>query len=100
MTLALVLFAFSTALAWSYYGDRAVTYLVGANWGMPYRLLYVSGFFLATVVDTSLIWLISAITVALMTLPNLIGILLKAQEIKRMTREYWSRVKSNVTENG
>lgn len=100
VTVGLVLFAFSTALAWSYYGDRAVTYLVGSNWVMPYRLLYVSGFFLATVVDTSLIWLISAITVALMTLPNLIGILLKAQEIKRMTREYWSRVKSNVTENG
>ena len=100
VTVGLVLFAFSTALAWSYYGDRAVTYLVGSNWVMPYRLLYVSGFFLATVVDTSLIWLISAITVALMTLPNLIGILLKAQEIKRMTGEYWSRVKSNVTENG
>ena len=100
VTVGLVLFAFSTALAWSYYGDRAVTYLVGSSWVMPYRLLYVSGFFLATVVDTSLIWLISAITVALMTLPNLIGILLKAQEIKRMTREYWSRVKSNVTENG
>ena len=100
VTVGLVLFAFSTALAWSYYGDRAVTYLVGSNWVMPYRLLYVSGFFLATVVDTSLVWLISAITVALMTLPNLIGILLKAQEIKRMTREYWSRVKSNVTENG
>ena len=99
VTVGLVLFAFSTALAWSYYGDRAVTYLVGSNWVMPYRLLYVSGFFLATVVDTSLIWLISAITVALMTLPNLIGILLKAQEIKRMTREYWSRVKTNVTES-
>ena len=99
VTVGLVLFAFSTALAWSYYGDRAVTYLVGSKWVMPYRLLYVSGFFLATVVDTSLIWLISAITVALMTLPNLIGILLKAQEIKLMTREYWSRVKTNVTES-
>ena len=100
VTVGLVLFAFSTALAWSYYGDRAVTYLVGSRWVMPYRVLYVGGFFLATVVDTSLIWLISAITVALMTLPNLIGILLKAQEIKQMTREYWSRVKSSITENG
>ena len=99
VTVGLVLFAFSTALAWSYYGDRAVTYLVGSNWVMPYRLLYVSGFFLATVVDTSLIWLISAITVALMTLPNLIGILLKAQEIKQMTREYWTGVKASITED-
>ena len=99
VTVGLVLFAFSTALAWSYYGDRAVTYLVGSNWVMPYRLLYVSGFFLATVVDTSLIWLISAITVALMTLPNLVGILLKAQEIKQMTREYWTGVKSSISED-
>ena len=99
VTIGLVLFAFSTALAWSYYGDRAVTYLVGSKWVMPYRLLYVSGFFLATIVDTSLIWLISAITVALMTLPNLIGILLKAQEIKQMTREYWARVKSSIPES-
>ena len=99
VTVGLVLFAFSTALAWSYYGDRAVTYLVGSKWVMPYRLLYVSGFFLATVVDTSLIWLISAITVALMTLPNLIGILLKAQEIKQMTSEYWTGVKSSITED-
>ena len=99
VTVGLVLFAFSTALAWSYYGDRAVTYLVGSNWVMPYRLLYVSGFFLATVVDTSLIWLISAITVALMTLPNLIGVLLKTQEIKQMTREYWTGVKSSITED-
>ena len=99
VTVGLVLFAFSTALAWSYYGDRAVTYLVGSNWVMPYRLLYVSGFFLATVVDTSLIWLISAITVALMTLPNLIGILLKAREIKQMTQDYWTRVKPGLTEN-
>ena len=97
VTVGLVLFAFSTALAWSYYGDRAVTYLVGSRWVMPYRVLYVGGFFLATVVDTSLIWLISAITVALMTLPNLIGILLKAQEIKQMTREYWTRMKSSIT---
>ncbi len=97
VTIGLVLFAFSTALAWSYYGDRAVTYLVGSKWVMPYRLIYVSGFFLATVVDTSLIWLISAITVALMTLPNLIGILLKAQEIKQMTREYWTGARSSIT---
>ena len=67
VTIGLVLFAFSTALAWSYYGDRAVVYLVGTRWVMPYRLLYIGGFFVATIADTSLIWLISAITVALMT---------------------------------
>ncbi len=91
VTVGLVLFAFSTAIAWSYYGDRAVTYLAGTRWVTPYRALYVLGFFLATVVDTSLVWLISAVTVALMTLPNLVGIVLMRVEVREMTREYRSR---------
>ncbi|MEC8501480.1 MAG: sodium:alanine symporter family protein, partial [Pseudomonadota bacterium] len=86
VTVGLVLFAFSTAIAWSYYGDRAIVYLVGTRWVMPYRVLYVGGFFVATIADTSLIWLISAITVALMTLPNLIGIMMMRKEVKQMTQ--------------
>jgi AGCS family alanine or glycine:cation symporter len=91
VTVGLVLFAFSTAIAWSYYGDRAVTYLVGTRWVTPYRVVYVLGFFLATVVDTGLIWLISAVTLALMTLPNLIGLLLMRKEVKEMTETYWRK---------
>lgn len=93
VTIGLTLFAFSTAIAWSYYGDRAVTYLFGTFWVMPYRCLYVLGFFVATIADTSLIWLISAVTVALMTLPNLIGMLLMHKEVKQMTKEYWHKVR-------
>ena len=91
VTIGLVLFAFSTAIAWSYYGDRAITYLLGTKWVLPYRLLYILGFFVATVADTSLVWLISAVTVALMTLPNLIGIVLMRREVKEMTNSYWTR---------
>ncbi|MGE0622591.1 MAG: alanine/glycine:cation symporter family protein [Pseudomonadales bacterium] len=93
VTVGLVLFAFSTALAWSYYGDRAVTYLFGLKWVTAYRLLYVLGFFTATIADTSLIWLISAVTLALMTLPNLLGIMLMRREVKTLTRDYWAKVK-------
>ncbi|MEM8769849.1 MAG: amino acid carrier protein, partial [Pseudomonadota bacterium] len=92
VTVGLVLFAFSTALAWSYYGDRAVTYLFGLKWVTVYRITYVGGFFLATIADTSLIWLISAVTLALMTIPNLIGILLMRREMKQLTGEYWEKV--------
>jgi hypothetical protein len=76
VTIGLVMFAFSTALAWSYYGDRGITYLIGLQAVTPYRIVYVLGFFLATIVDTSLIWLISAVTLAMMAIPNLIGIML------------------------
>ena len=58
-----------------------------------YRCLYVLGFFVATIADTSLIWLISAVTVALMTLPNLIGMLLMHKEVKQTTEEYWHKAR-------
>ncbi len=93
VTVGLVLFAFSTAIAWSYYGDRAMTFLFGTRSVMPYRVVYVIGFFLATVVDTSLIWLISAVTLALMTLPNLVGLMLMRKEVKSLTNGYWADFK-------
>ena len=93
VTLGLVLFAFSTAIAWSYYGDRAMTYLFGVRAVTPYRILYVVGFFVATVADTSLVWLISAVTLALMTIPNLLALLLGAKEIKALINGYWSKSK-------
>ena len=90
VTIGLVLFAFSTAIAWSYYGDRAITYLFGTGWVMPYRAVYVVAFFLATVMDTSLVWLVSAVTLALMALPNLFGIVLLCREMKAAVRDYWA----------
>ena len=93
VTLGLVLFAFSTALAWSYYGDRAITFLFGTGAVLPYRLVYVAAFFAATVVDTSLIWLISAVTLALMTLPNLLGLMLMRKEIRTLIFEYWKNAR-------
>ena len=91
VSIGLVLFAFSTAVAWSYYGDRAITYLFGVGWVLPYRVLYVGGFFVATIADTSLIWLLSYITVALMTIPNLIGLFLLRKEMKSSVADYWDR---------
>ncbi|MGV0034061.1 MAG: alanine:cation symporter family protein, partial [Candidatus Azotimanducaceae bacterium WSBS_2022_MAG_OTU7] len=58
VSIGLVLFAFTTAVAWSYYGDRAMTYLFGTASVLPYRVLYVIGFFVAAISDTSLIWLV------------------------------------------
>jgi len=49
VSIGLMLFAFSTAIAWSYYGDRAMTYLFGPKSVLPYRVVYVLGFFLCGV---------------------------------------------------
>jgi AGCS family alanine or glycine:cation symporter len=90
VALGLMLFAFSTALAWSYYGDRSMTFLFGTKSIMPYRLVYVVGFFLAAIADTTLIWQIAAITMVVMTLPNLLGLVVMRQEIRQEIREYWT----------
>ena len=94
VTIGLALFAFSTAIAWSYYGDRAIAFLFGTRLLMPYRVFYALAFFAATVVDTSLIWLISAVTLALMTLPNLLGLMLMRKEVKSLTKDYWARFRN------
>lgn len=89
VSIGLVLFAFSTAVAWSYYGDRAMTYLFGVKSVLPYRLVYVLGFFVAAIADTSLVWLVSAITIAFMTLPNLFAIVMLRKEMKDAIADYW-----------
>ncbi len=89
VTISLVLFAFSTAIAWSYYGDRAVIYLIGFKAVMPYRILYCIAFFIASFIDTTLVWNIAAVAIVLMTLPNLLGIMLMRKEMKVLIKEYW-----------
>jgi AGCS family alanine or glycine:cation symporter len=88
VTIGLLLFAFSTAISWSYYGDRAVTYIFGLKYVPYYRLVYVLGFFLAAFTDTTLVWIFSGITIALMTIPNLIGILLLRKEMKTEIKSF------------
>jgi len=89
VSIGLLLFAFSTAIAWSYYGDRAMTYLLGPRSVMPYRVVYVAGFVWAAVSDTTLVWTLSAVAIVVMTLPNLFGIFLLRKEMKESVNEYW-----------
>lgn len=90
ISIGLLLFAFSTAISWSYYGDRATTYLFSVKYVNIFRILYVVGFFLASFADTTIIWTLSGITIALMTLPNLLGILLLSKDMKNTVKEYWT----------
>jgi alanine or glycine:cation symporter, AGCS family len=89
ISIGLLLFAFSTSISWSYYGDRAMTFLFGNKSVIWYRFAYVAGFFIAAFTDTTIIWTFSGIAIALMTLPNLIGILLLRKELKETVAQYW-----------
>ena len=93
VSIGLLLFAFSTAISWSYYGDRAMTFLLGTRSVLYYRIVYVIGFFLAAFTDTTIIWTLSGITVAVMTLPNLFGILMLRKDMKGTVNEFWINFK-------
>ena len=88
VTVGLVLFAFSTAIAWSYYGDRATAHLFGEGWILYYRIIYVAAFFTAAVIDTKIVWDIATVIGPIATVPNLIALILLRKEMKQIIDNY------------
>lgn len=88
LTVGLLTFVFSTILGWSYYGERAVEYLFGKKVIMPYRILWVIGVFLGSVMTLQLVWDLADAMNAMMAIPNLISLLLLSGVIAAETRKY------------
>tara|TARA_Y200000002_G_scaffold200681_1_gene165624 strand:- start:243 stop:1886 length:1644 start_codon:yes stop_codon:yes gene_type:complete len=88
VAIGLLLFAFSTAIAWSYYGDRATVHLFGEGWILYYRVIYVAAFFTAAIIDTKIVWDIATVIGPIATVPNLLAILFLRKEIKKLDTEY------------
>ena len=88
VAIGLLLFAFSTAIAWSYYGDRSAAYVFGEKSVVWYRLIYVGCFFIAAVIDTEVVWNLAYIIGPLVTIPNVIALLVLRKEIKSMSDSY------------
>lgn len=88
VTIGLVLFAFSTMLAWSYYGDRNVERLFGRKFVMPFRVLFSLVVFIGATAELEVVWLFSDIFNGLMALPNLIGMAILSGLVARETKHY------------
>ena len=89
VTVGLVIFAFTTVLGWSFYGERCTSYLFGDKAVMPFRLLWVAMVVFASIAGTSgAIWGVADTLNGLMALPNLIALLLLSGTVFRLTREY------------
>ncbi len=91
VAVGLTLFAFSTMLGWSYYGERSLAYLVGERAIVPYRFAFVLVVALAAVIELDVVWLVADILNGLMALPNLVGLLLLSGVVVRETRSYFAR---------
>ena len=91
VTIGVVLFGISTAISWSYYGDRAVVYLFGTGWVLPYKIVFVIMNFLGAIFSLEIVWNFGDSALGLMSLPNLIALIFLARKVKSMTDEYFAK---------
>ena len=91
VTAAVLLFATSTMISWSYYGDRAIQYLFG-NWvTLPYKLLFCTMIVVGAVNELEDVWTFGDFALGMMAIPNLIALIALSGKLKRMTDEYYSK---------
>ena len=93
LTIALVLFAFTTILGWNYYGERAIIYLFERKGVLPYRLIFIALVASGAFLKLEAIWILADIVNGLMAIPNLIALLLLSGVIVRETKLYMEYVK-------
>ncbi len=90
VTIALLLFAFSTMISWSYYGEQATAYIFGWKFTTLYRIIFGVFVFLGTLGKIELVWSFVDMVITFMTIPNLIALLLLAPVVSREVKKYFS----------
>lgn len=91
VTVGLILFAYSTVLSWSYYGEKSIEYLLGEASVIPYRLIFTLFVFIGAFTQLELVWSFADIMNGLMALPNLIGLLALAGVVVEETNRYFAK---------
>jgi AGCS family alanine or glycine:cation symporter len=91
---AIFLFAFSTMISWSYYGERAWVYLFGVKSSIVFKLIFLAFIVIATVVDTGTMVDFSSILFLALALPNIFGLLVMSGDVKGHLDEYITKLKS------
>jgi AGCS family alanine or glycine:cation symporter len=94
LAISITLFAFSTMISWSYYGERAWVYLFGSRYSLLYKLIYLSLTVIATVVSTGLMVDFSFMLILAMALPNIFGLFVLSGDVKMYLKEYLAKLKS------
>lgn len=89
--IAVIVFAYSTLLGWSYYGERCVEYLFGVKSIVPYRILWIVAIVFGAVIKLKVVWDLADVLNALMAVPNLIALILLSGVIVAETKRYWEK---------
>jgi len=92
---SILLFAFSTMLAWAYYGEKCVEFLLGIRVVYVYRWIFTLVIVLGSVMHLKIVWVIASLATAMMAFPNLISVIGLSKEVVAETKTYFSRVTTN-----
>ncbi len=89
--LGVLLFGVSTAISWSYYGDRCAMYLFGPGALLPYKGIYLAMHYMGAVIPLAVVWALGDIALAIVIIPNLIALMLLAPVVVSETKSYFER---------
>ncbi|HJU68013.1 MAG TPA: sodium:alanine symporter family protein [Gemmatimonadaceae bacterium] len=98
VTTGLVLFAFSTLIGWSYYGETGAVYLFGTRVAVPYRLLWLVFIYLGSVGSLQLVWSVADTLNGLMAIPNLVSVLISLPLLRRLHQEFFTQRRAERAE--
>ena len=101
LSICIALFAFTTMLGWSYYGERCAQFLLGPKIVLPFRVLWVIGVFIGTQMSLGLVWKMSDALNGMMAIPNLLALLLLSPVVFKLTKQYFQQqeIQSETTAN-
>ena len=91
VSIGLAVFAFTTILGWSVYGEKCVEYLFGVKSILPFRFAWIAAVFLGAMAELDFVWLLADTLNALMALPNLVALLLLSPVVFKLTKDYFSK---------
>ncbi len=91
VVISVLLFAVSTAIAWSYYGDRCANYLFGARAILPYKIAFVVMHFVGAVLALADVWEMGDVFLGMVILPNLIALVLLSPQVASLSKSYFER---------
>jgi AGCS family alanine or glycine:cation symporter len=91
VVVCVLLFAISTAISWSYYGDRCANYLFGEKAVLPYKIAFVAMHFVGAVVPLAIVWNFGDIFLAIVIVPNLIALIMLTPKVVEETKSYFDR---------
>ena len=95
--ICVMLFGISTAISWSYYGDRGIRYIFGTRSILIYKLLFVVMHFIGAIVGLNVVWNLGDTVLAMLTIPNVLALLLLSGVAKKLTDDYFNAFGSDIS---